>query len=117
MLSKLMYKSGQPHLSVCGQVFSILFGGSTDLRHHYRADRVCLSLRTKSMLDCSQVNYVNQSKARGLLVGAEELQQISIPAINLVRKPKTAESPDCLTLSEAGICICALKVLAKTRPF
>ncbi|MEC8182166.1 MAG: DUF6538 domain-containing protein, partial [Pseudomonadota bacterium] len=44
-----MYKSGQPHLSVRSGILYFVRRIPTDVRQHYRADRVSLSLRTKSM--------------------------------------------------------------------
>ena len=43
------------------------------------------------------------------------LQQIAIPAINLVREPKTTGAPDCLTLSEARDLYLRLKCAGKDR--
>ena len=48
-MSKLVYKFGQLHLSAWSGVFYFVRIIPTDVRHHYRAVRVCLSLRTKSM--------------------------------------------------------------------
>ena len=45
------------------------------------------------------------------------LQQIAIPAINLVRDPKTIEAFDCLTLSEARDLYLRLKSAGKDRNF
>ena len=47
-MSKLMYKIGQPQLSMRSGVFYLVRRIPTDVRHHYRADGVSLSLRTKS---------------------------------------------------------------------
>ena len=45
------------------------------------------------------------------------LQQIAIPAINLVRESKAAESPDCLTLSKARDLYLRLKSAGKDQTF
>jgi integrase len=45
------------------------------------------------------------------------LQQIDIPAINLIRAPETAETPDCLTLSEARDLYLRLKSAGKDQTF
>ena len=45
------------------------------------------------------------------------LQQIAIPAINLVRDPKTTEAFDCVTLSEARDLYLRLKSAGKERTF
>ena len=45
------------------------------------------------------------------------LQQIPIPAINLVREPKAAESTDCLTLSKARDLYLRLKSAGKDQTF
>ena len=87
-----------------------------DVRRHYKADRVCLSLRTKSMpIAARSAASINQ-RLEDYWLGLR-LQQIDIPAINLVRKPKTAKSPDCLTLSEARDLYLRLKSAGKDRTF
>ena len=48
---------------------------------------------------------------------ALRLQQIAIPAINLVRNPKTTEASDCLTLSEARDLYLRLKSAGKDQVF
>ena len=45
------------------------------------------------------------------------LQQIAIPAINLVRSPEALDAPDCLTLSEARELYLRLKSAVKDRTF
>ena len=115
-MSKLMYKSGQPHLSVRSGVFYFVRRIPTDVRHHYRADRVSLSLRTKSMpIAARSAASINQ-RLEDYWLGLR-LQQIPIPAINLVREPKAAESPDCLTLSEARDLYLRLKSAGKDQTF
>ena len=115
-MSKLMYKSGQPHLSVRSGVFYFVRRIPTDVRHHYRADRVSLSLRTKSMpIAARSAASINQ-RLEDYWLGLR-LQQIAIPAINLVRNPKTTEASDCLTLSEARDLYLRLKSAGKDRTF
>ena len=99
-MSKLMYKSSLTHLSVRSGVFYFVRRIPTDVRHHYRADRVSLSLRTKSMPIAARSAALINQRLEDYWLGLR-LQQIAIPAINLVREPKTAEAPDCLTLSDA----------------
>ena len=115
-MSKLMYKSGQPHVSVRSGVFYFVRRIPTDVRHHYRADRVSLSLRTKSMpIAARSAASINQ-RLEDYWLGLR-LQQIAIPAINLVRKPKTTEAPDCRTLSEARDLYLRLKSAGKDQTF
>ena len=115
-MSKLMYKSGQPHLSMRSGVFYFVRRIPTDVRHHYRADRVSLSLRTKSMpIAARSAASINQ-RLEDYWLGLR-LQQIAIPAINLVRNPKTTEASGCLTLSEARDLYLRLKSAGKDRTF
>ena len=115
-MSKLMYKSGQPHLSVRSGVFYFVRRIPTDVRHHYRADRVSLSLRTKSMpIAARSAASINQ-RLEDYWLGLR-LQQIDIPAINLVRTPETSEVCDCLTLSEARDLYLRLKSAGKDQVF
>ena len=115
-MSKLMYKSGQPHLSVRSGIFYFVRRIPTDLRHHYRADRVSLSLRTKSMpIAARSAASINQ-RLEDYWLGLR-LQQIDIPAINLVRTPETSEVCDCPTLSEARDLYLRLKSAGKDRTF
>ena len=116
MLSKLMYKSGQPHVSVRSGVFYFVRRIPTDVRHHYRADRVSLSLRIKSMpIAARSVASINQ-RLEDYWLGLR-LQQIAIAAINLVRTPEALDAPDCLTLSEARDLYLRLKSTAKDKTF
>ena len=115
-MSKLMYKSGQPHLSVRSGVFYFVRRIPTDVRHHYCADRVSLSLRTKSMpIAARSAASINQ-RLEDYWLGLR-LQQIDIPAINLVRTPETSEVCDCLTLSEARDLYLRLKSAGKDQVF
>ena len=115
-MSKLMYKFGQPHLSVRSGVFYFVRRIPTDVRHHYRADRVSLSLRTKLMpIAARSAASINQ-RLEDYWLGLR-LQQIAIPAINLVRNPKTTEASDCLTLSEARDLYLRLKSAGKDQVF
>ena len=115
-MSKLMYKSGQPHLSVRSGVFYFVRRIPTDVRQHYRADRVSLSLRTKSMqIAIRSATSINQ-RLEDYWLGLR-LQQIDIPAINLVRTPETSEVCDCLTLSEAMDLYLRLKSAGKDKTF
>ena len=115
-MSKLMYKSGQPHLSVRSGVFYFVRRIPTDVRQYYRADRVSLSLRTKSMRIAARSAASINQRLEDYWLGLR-LQQIAIPAINLVREPKAAESPDCLTLSEARDLYLRLKSAGKDQTF
>ena len=115
-MSKLMYKIGQPHLSMRSGVFYFVRRIPTDVRQHYRADRVSLSLRTKSMpIAARSAASINQ-RLEDYWLGLR-LQQIDIPAINLVRTPGTSEVCDCLTLSEARDLYLRLKSAGKDQVF
>ena len=115
-MSKLMYKSIQPHLSVRSGVFYFVRRIPSDVRQHYRADRVSLSLRTKSMpiagRSAASINQMLEDYWLGL-----KLQQVAIPATNLFRTPETSEAPDCLTLSEARDLYLRLKSAGMDRTF
>ena len=115
-MSKLMYKSSLTHLSVRSGIFYFVRRIPTDVRHHYRADRVSLSLRTKSMpIAARSAASINQ-RLEDYWLGLR-LQQIAIPAINLVREPKTAEASDCLTLSDARDLYLHIKSAGKDQTF
>ncbi len=115
-MSKLMYKSGQPHLSVRSGILYFVRRIPTDVRQHYRADRVSLSLRTKSMqIAIRSATSINQ-RLEDYWLGLR-LQQIDIPAISLVRSPETLDAPDCLSLSEARDLYLRLKSAGKDRTF
>ena len=87
-----------------------------DIRNHYTSPKVRRSFRTKSIsIEARSAKSTNQ-RLEDYWLGLR-LQQISIPAINFVRKPKTAESPDCLTLSEARDLYLRLKSASKDRTF
>ena len=72
----------------------------SDVRRYYRSPKIRQSLRTKSMPSAARTAASINQRLEDYWLGLR-LQQIPIPAINLVREPKAAESPDCLTLSEA----------------
>ena len=111
-----MFKSSLTHLSVRSGIFYFVRRIPTDVRHHYLADRVTLSLRTKSMpIAARSAASINQ-RLEDYWLGLR-LQQIAIPAINLVREPKTTESSDCVTLSEARELYLRLKSAGKDRNF
>ena len=111
-----MYKSSLTHLSVRSGVFYFVRRIPTDVRHHYRADRVSLSLRTKSMpIAARSAASINQ-RLEDYWLGLR-LQQIAIPAINLVRTLEALDAPDCLTLSEARDLYLRLKSAGKDRTF
>ena len=116
VISKLMYKIGQPHLSTRSGVFYFVRSIPTDVRQHYRADRVSLSLRTKSMPIAARSALSINQRLEDYWLGLR-LQQIDIPAINLVSTPKTSAAPDCLTLSQARDLYLSLKSAAKDKTF
>ena len=68
-----------------------------DIRSHYTSQKNCRSLRTKSIsIAARSAKSINQ-RLEDYWLGLR-LQQIDIPAINLVRDPKTTEASDCVTL-------------------
>jgi len=87
-----------------------------DVRQHYKADRISLSLRTRSLsVAVRSAQSINQ-RLEDYWLGLR-LQQIDIPAINLVRTPETTEEDDCLTLSEAKDLYLRLKSAGKDHIF
>ena len=111
-----MYKSSLTHLSVRSGIFYFVRRIPTDVRHHYLADRVSLSLRTKSMpIAARSAASINQ-RLEDYWLGLR-LQQIAIPAINLVRTPEALDAPDCLTLSEARALYLCLKSAGTDQSF
>ena len=87
-----------------------------DIRSHYTSPKVRRSLRTKSMpIAARSAASINQ-RLEDYWLGLR-LQQIAIPAINLVRTPEALDAPDCLTLSEARDLYLRLKSAGKDRTF
>ena len=115
-MNKLLNKNTSSYLWFRSGVFYFIRRVPGDVRSHYKADRVCLSLRTKSMpIAARSAASINQ-RLEDYWLGLR-LQQIDIPAINLVRTPETSEVCDCLTLSEARDLYLRLKSAGKDQVF
>ena len=115
-MSKLLNKNTSSYLWSRSGVFYFIRRVPGDVRRHYNADRVCLSLRTKSMpIAARSAASINQ-RLEDYWLGLR-LQQIDIPAINLVSTPQTSAAPDCLTLSEARNLYLRLKSAGKDQAF
>ena len=113
-MNKLLNKNTSSYLWFRSGVFYFTRRVPGDVRRHYSADRVCLSLRTKSMpIAARSAASINQ-RLEDYWLGPR-LQQIDIPAVNLVSTPKTLAALDCLTLSEARDLYLRLKSAGKDR--
>ena len=88
----------------------------SDVRRYYRSPKIRQSLRTKSMPTAARSAASINQRLEDYWLGLR-LQQIAIPAINLVSTPKTSAAPDCLTLSEARDLYLRLKSAGKDRTF
>ena len=87
-----------------------------DIRSHYTAPKIRRSLRTKSISVATRSAKSINQRLEDYWLGLR-LQQIDIPAINLVSTPKTLGVHDCLTLSEARDLYLRLKSAGKDRTF
>ena len=115
-MNKLLNKNTSSYLWFRSGVFYFIRRVPSDVKRHYKADRVCLSLRTKSVTVAARSAASINQRIEDYWLGLR-LQQIAIPAINLVREPKTTESSDCVTLSEARELYLRLKSAGKDRNF
>jgi integrase len=87
-----------------------------DIRSHYTSPKVRRSLRTKSISVAARSAASINQRLEDYWLGLR-LQQIAIPAINLVRTPEALDAPDCLTLSEARDLYLRLKSAGKDQTF
>ena len=114
-MSKLMYKYTHSHLSVRSGIFYFVRRILVDVRKHYKADRNSLSLRTRVISKAVRAaQSINQRLEDYWLV--LRLQQIDIPAINLVRE-SPAESQPSINLSEARDLYLKLKGPGRDKTF
>ena len=114
-MSKLMYKYTHSHLSVRSGIFYFVRRIPVDVRQHYKADRISLSLRTSAISKAVRAaQSINQRLEDYWLV--LRLQQIDIPAINLVRE-SPAESQPSINLSEARDLYLKLKGPGRDKTF
>ncbi len=93
-MNKLLNKNTLSYLWFRSGVFYFIRRVPGDVRWHYKSDRVCLSLRTKSMPIAARLAASINQRLEDCWLGLR-LQQI---AINLVREPKTTEASDLVTL-------------------
>ena len=87
-----------------------------DVSRNYRSPKIRQSLRTKSSTIAARSAASINQRLEDYWLGLR-LQQIAIPAINLVRSPEGLDAPDCLTLSEARDLYLRLKSAGKDRTF
>ena len=114
-MSKLMYKYTHSHLSVRSGIFYFVRRIPVDVRQHYKADRISLSLRTRVISKAVRAaQSINQRLEDYWLV--LRLQQIDILAINLVRE-SPAESQPSINLSEARDLYLKLKGPGRDKTF
>ena len=115
-MNKLLNKNTSSYLWLRSGVFYFIRRVPSDVRRHYKADRVCLSLRTKSIsVAARSARSINQ-RLEDYWLGLR-LQQIDIPAINLVRTPLSDVTNDCLNLSQAMDLYLRLKSAGKDKTF
>ena len=88
----------------------------SDVRRYSRSPNIRQSLRTKSSAIAARSAASINQKLEDYWLGLR-LQQIAIPAINLIRAPKTSGAPNFLTLSEARDLYLRLKSVGKGRAF
>ena len=115
-MNKLLNKNTSSYLWFRSGVFYFIRRVPGDVRQHYKADRVCLSLRTKSIsVAARSAKSINQ-RLEDYWLGLR-LQQIDIPAINLVRVPQSDVANECLNLSQAMDLYLRLKSAGKDKTF
>ena len=115
-MNKLLNENTSSYLWFRSGVFYFIRRVPSDVRRHYKADRVCLSLRTKSIsVAARSAKSINQ-RLEDYWLGLR-LQQIDIPAINLVRTPLSDVTNDCLNLSQAMDLYLRLKSAGKDKTF
>ncbi len=88
----------------------------SDVSRYYRSPKIRQSLRTKSSAIAARSAASINQRLEDYWLGLR-LQQIDIPAINLVRSPEALDAPDCLTLSEARDLYLRLKSAGKDQVF
>ena len=87
-----------------------------DIRSYYTSPKVRRSLRTKSIsVAARSAKSINQ-RLEDYWLGLR-LQQIDIPAINLVRVPQSDVANECLNLSQAMDLYLRLKSAGKDKTF
>ena len=114
-MSKLMYKIQQPHVHLRDGVYYFVRRVPADLRAHYRSDRISLTLRTRSQSTASRSAQSINQRLEDYWLGLR-LQQIDIPAINLLRAD-TAPDQSGYLLSDAKGLYLRLKGSDKDRIF
>ena len=114
-MSKLMYKIQPPHVHLRDGVYYFVRRVPADLRAHYRSDRISLTLRTRSQSTASRSAQSINQRLEDYWLGLR-LQQIDIPAINLLRA-NTAPDQSGYLLSDAKGLYLRLKGSDKDRTF
>ena len=115
MMYKLMYKPTCPHICLRSDVFYYVRRIPADIRSYYQADRVSLSLRTKSQAIANRAAQSITQRLEDYWLGLR-LQQIDIPAIHLLNNQSMPQSNDML-LSEAQNLYVSLKGADKDKTF
>ena len=114
-MPKLMYKSQHSHVSLRNGIFYFVRRIPSDVRCHYRADRISISLRTRShSVATHSARSINQ-RLEDYWLGLR-LQQMDIPAICLIKASDNI-SEDGYLLSEARDLYLRLKGINKDRVF
>ena len=114
-MSKLMYNSQHPHVHLRDNIYYFVRRVPADLRAHYRSDRISLTLRTRSQSTASRSARSINQRLEDYWLGLR-LQQIDIPAINLLRADTAPEQSGYL-LSDAKDLYLRLKGNDKDRVF
>jgi hypothetical protein len=114
-MSKLMYKIQPPHMHLRDGVYYFVRRVPADLRAHYRSDRISLTLRTRSQSTASRSAQSINQRLEDYWLGLR-LQQIDIPAINLLRA-NTAPEQSGYLLSDAKGLYLRLKGSDKDRTY
>ena len=114
-MSKLMYKIQPPHVHLRDNIYYFVRRVPADLRAHYRSDRISLTLRTRSQSTASRSAQSINQRLEDYWLGLR-LQQIDIPAINLLRANTAPDQPGYL-LSDAKDLYLRLKGSDKDRTF
>jgi len=98
-MSTLVYKIQPPYVHLRDGVYYFVRRVPADLRAHYRSDRISLTLRTRSQSTASRSARSINQRLEDYWLGLR-LQQIDIPAINLLRA-NTAPDQSGYLLSDA----------------
>ena len=99
-MSRLMHRSEGLHVQLRGRVYYYVRRIPADLRAHYRADRVSISLRTRSESHAHRASHSLTQRLDDYWLGLR-LQKADIPAISLLRTEQGLPKQDEFRLSDA----------------